>query len=403
MSDWRADARKVLAIAGGGLRRLFRDRSNIFFLLVFPILLVLVIGVVFGGDDEPTIGLVAPADDPLADRIVTALRDDDALDVHAYGSESGLRSAVEHGQVEAGVIVPAGFADDLRAGDPTSIGFLAGPSGVGLALQPVVDAAVRPQLVALQAARFAADQPGPGGQADGGGDLDAALARAEQVEATLPKVTVQVRSVGDEVFADNLGQFGVGATAELVLFMFVTGLASSAMLIRSRRLGVSRRMLSTPTPPGVVLVGETLARFTIVGFQGLYIVSATWLLFGVSWGDPVGALALVVLFALVATGAAMLAGSLFRNEQQASSAGVMLGLGLGAIGGCMVPLQIFPPTLRTIAHLTPHAWALDGFDELIGDNANVVAILPDLAVLAAMAVVLLALATWRLHRVTTAG
>jgi ABC-2 type transport system permease protein len=397
VSDWRSDARKVLAIAGGGLRRLFRDRSNIFFLLVFPILLVLVIGVVFGGDDEPAVGLVAPADDPLADHVVTALREDDELDVHMYGSEDGLRSAVEHGQVDAGVIVPAGFADDLRAGDTTSIGFLAGPSGVGLALQPVVDAAVRPQLVALQAARFAADQP------DGAGDLDAALARAEQVEATLPKVTVRVRSVGDEVFSDNLGQFSVGATAELVLFMFVTGLASSAMLIRSRRLGVSRRMLSTPTPPGVVLVGETLARFTIVGFQGLYIVSATWLLFGVGWGDPVGALALVVLFALVATGAAMLAGSLFRNEQQASSAGVMLGLGLGAIGGCMVPLQIFPPTLRTIAHLTPHAWALDGFDELVGDNANVVAILPDLAVLAAMAVVLLALATWRLRRVITAG
>ena len=124
---------------------------------------------------------------------------------------------------------------------------------------------------------------------------------------------------------------------------------------------------------------------------------------GVGGGDPIGALALVVLFALVATGAAMLAGSLFRNEQQASSAGVMLGLGLGAIGGCMVPLQLFPPTLRTIAHLTPHAWALDGFDELVGDNANVVAILPDLAVLAAMAVVLLALATWRLRRVITAG
>ncbi len=216
-------------------------------------------------------------------------------------------------------------------------------------------------------------------------------------------MTVRARTVGDELFSENLGRFDVGASAQLLLFTFTTGLASSAVLIRSRRLGVTRRMLSTPTSPGVVLVGEMVGRFTVIGLQGLYIVSATWLLFGVSWGDPVGALALVALFGLVATGAAMLAGSLFRNEQQASSAGVMMALGLGAIGGCMVPLQIFPSTLRAVAHATPHAWANDAFSELVGDNANVVAILPNLAVLAAMAAALLALATWRLRRVITGG
>ena len=389
-----ADVHRVLAIAGVDLRRLFRDRSNIFFILVFPLLLVLVVGVVFGGDDAVGIGVVAPAGDPLAQRIVTALHDDDALDVHDYGSERGLRSAVEHGRLQAGVIVPADFAERLRAGEQVDIGFLAGPSGVGAAAQPIVDAAVRPQLIELQAARFAADR--------GDGDLDAAVARATQLAPSLPKVGVDTRTVGDQLFADDLGRFDVGASSELVLFMFVTGLASSAALIRTRRMGVSRRMLSTPTAPRLILVGELLGRFAIVALQGLYIVTATWLLFGVGWGDPLGALSVVVLFGLVATGAALLAGAVFRNEQQASGAGIMLGLGLGAIGGCMVPLQVFPPTLRTIAHATPQAWANDAFAELVGDNAGVAAILPNLAVLAAMAAVLLAVATWRLRRVLTA-
>jgi ABC-2 type transport system permease protein len=390
---WRADARKVQAIAGGSLRRLFRDRTNIFFILVFPLLLVLVVGVVFGGFDKVGVGVVAPPGDELAGRVVAALRHDDQLDVHRYATESRLRSAVEHHEVEGGVVVPRGFAARLRAGDDASIGFLAGPTGVGLALQPVVDAAVRPELVDLQAARFAADQ--------GDGDFDAALARATTLGDQLPAVTVRAHTVGDRLFSPNLGRFDVGAAQQLLLFMFVTGLASSVAIIRSRRLGVTRRMLSTPTSVAVVLGGEMLGRFTVVALQGAYIVSATWLLFGVSWGDPVGALALVVVFALVATGAAMLAGALFGNEQQSSSAGVMIGLGLGAVGGCMVPLQIFPSTLRTIAHLTPHAWALDAFDELVGNDAGVGAIVPNLAVLAAMAVVLLALATWRLRRVIT--
>jgi ABC-2 type transport system permease protein len=384
---------KALAIARVELRRLFRDRSNTFFIFVFPLLLVLVIGVVFGGDDDVAVGLVAPSGDPLAAGIVDALHDDAALDVHDYGSESGLRSAVEHGRLDAGVVVPADFAARLRAGDRVDIAFVAGPSGVGAAAQPIVDAAVRPQLVELQAARFTADR--------GGGTLDAALTRATELAPSVPEIGVDTRTVGDELFADDLGRFDVGASSEVVLFMFVTGLASAAALIHTRRLGVARRMLSTPTAPGSILAGEVLGRFAIVAFQGLYIVTATWLLFGVGWGDPLGALSVVVLFGLVATGAAVLAGATFRNEQQASGAGIMLGLGLGAIGGCMVPLQIFPPTLRTVAHLTPHAWALDAFSELVGDDAGVVAILPNLGVLAAMAAVLLTLATWRLRRVLT--
>lgn len=43
-------------------------------------------------------------------------------------------------------------------------------------------------------------------------------------------------------------------------------------------------------------------------------------------------------------------------EQQAVATSLLLGLGLGALGGCMVPLEILSATIRTLAHATPHAW-----------------------------------------------
>jgi len=133
------------------------------------------------------------------------------------------------------------------------------------------------------------------------------------------------------------------------------------------------------------------------------IAIATWVLFAVSWGDPVGALALLLAFALVTTGVAMLAGAVFRNDQQASSVGVFLGLGLGALGGCMLPLDLFTGPMRTVAHITPQAWANDAFAELVRHDGNVVDILPNLGVLLAMAVALLTLASWRLRKVLTAA
>ena len=93
----------------------------------------------------------------------------------------------------------------------------------------------------------------------------------------------------------------------------------------------------------------------------------------------------------------MLMGALFDNDEQAGSMGVFLGLGLAALGGCMVPMEIFPDTMVQIAHLTPHAWGLDGFSELIRRGGDITSIVTELAVLTAFAVALLSIGTWRLR------
>jgi len=152
----------------------------------------------------------------------------------------------------------------------------------------------------------------------------------------------------------------------------------------------------------VVLAGETLGRFVVVVFQGVYIMTVTWLVFGVDWGDPIGAAAVLVAFGLVATGAALLVGALFRNDQQAGSIGVFAGLGLAALGGSMAPLEIFSPLMRNVAHATPHAWGNDGFAELVRRGGTVLDIGPELGVLLAMGVVLIAVAAWCLRRTITA-
>jgi len=94
----------------------------------------------------------------------------------------------------------------------------------------------------------------------------------------------------------------------------------------------------------------------------------------------------------------VLAGSVFRNEQQANGVGLLLSLGLGALGGSMMPLEFFSPALRTVAFLTPHGWANDAFATLVLKGGGLGDILANLAVLLAYAAVLLALGTWLLRR-----
>ena len=98
---------KILAIASSNVRRLLRERSNIFFVFIFPIALILLIGAQFGGDFAPGVGVFQADDDPLADAITEEIQSEDSLAVTGFESSDELTEAVERGTVQAGVAIPA--------------------------------------------------------------------------------------------------------------------------------------------------------------------------------------------------------------------------------------------------------------------------------------------------------
>jgi ABC-2 type transport system permease protein len=389
--------RKILAIGWANTRRFLRQRANLFFVFVFPVLIILLLGMMYGGGLGYRIGVhVAGEGGPLTADLVAALDDLDDITVATYDSEAALTEAVQRGRVTAGVLIPAGYDDALTGGGSVEVGVVARPSDQNamLARETVRDVVSR-QATPIRAARFAAEQ--------GAAYFTDALPVAQALAGQEAAITVAYSQAGDSAFEDfdKLGTFDLGASQELVLFMFLTSLTAAADLILTRKLGVARRMLSTPTSTGVIVGGEVAGRFGVALVQGVYIMVGTLLLFGVNWGDPLGAIAILMLFALVGSGAAMLSGALFRNEQQAGGIGVLLGLGLAAIGGAMAPIEVFPPAMKTAALFTPHAWAIDAFSELVRRDGGFLDILPQLGVLAAFAAFFMGLATWRLHRVLT--
>jgi len=388
---------KALAIAASNLRRFARDRANVFFVLILPMLLILVLGSVFGRGFEPRVGLVAPGTGDLTKALVYGLEAHDEFAVRQHTDRDTVVRAVERGELEAGLILPPNYDDAIRAGDAVEIDFIARPGQDSLSIRRTIDALLAEQMALPRIAAFVARE--------GAMPYDQALARASAV--TGGSVGVHVAStVAGEPFIGrrNWGQFDLGAQQQLMLFMFLTSLAGSAALVQTRRLGIARRMFATPTTVRTILLGEGLGRFGVALVQGIYIMLGTMLIFGVRWGDPLSALLIVAAFGLVGSGAAMLMGALFSNDQQAAPVGVFLGLGTAALGGCMLPLyvmELFAPAVWTAAHVMPHAWALEAFEVLALRDGGVGDVLPFLGILLGYAAAFYLLAIWRLRAVLT--
>jgi ABC-type multidrug transport system permease subunit len=95
----------------------------------------------------------------------------------------------------------------------------------------------------------------------------------------------------------------------------------------------------------------------------------------------------------------MMIAGLTKSAKQANSLGVILGLVLAAIGGC-IPMPGITPyraegPIGILSRLTPHAHALEGYYRLMLENGTLATVLPQLGILLVFGVVFILVATWR--------
>ncbi|ADH70089.1 MULTISPECIES: ABC transporter permease [Nocardiopsis] len=381
---------KSLTIGVLNVRRVFRDRTNIFFVLLLPFLMVFMMGLMYG-EGKPVLGVVAPSGGGLAERLVGALEEDERIDVLRL-DETEMRDLVEAGDVQAGLVVPDDYGDLVRDGGQVELELVTrGNDWAAADVGTWVRSVVAQESALLSTARVTESVRDDG--------FEERLADAEETEVS--GVRVEVVTAGEATFPEGVSSHSLAAPPLLLLYTFITALTTSLGIVQARRSGVLRRLYASPTSAGSIVLGEALGRFLIALTQALLILFGSALLFGVAWGNLFATSLVVTAFCLVSSGASLLLGSLARTEGGALAAAVGISLGAGALGGTMLPLESFGDTMTTIAFLTPHAWGYDAFSALVRDQASLVDVLPHVGVLLGYAAVLLALGVWRFRAAVT--
>lgn len=371
----------VAAIVAANLRRQLRDRTGLFFLIVMPFVVITLVGFALGGrsgGERVPVGVVATGDGAGTAALLQRLAAAPDLEVVPVDDAAALRDGVRQGRFAAGLVLPPGL--DASPPPPALLlEFVEPPGGqAGAAARGAVQAVVSAEAGQREALRSAL-----------GTGADPARAEALVADATAVTRPITVTATALDGGDATPTGFAYTSPANLVLFTFINSMAVAGALVETRRLGISRRALAAPVRPGAVLLGEAVSRFLVAALQAGLIVVGSSLLFGVRWGDPWATGAVLAVFCLVATGAAMLVGSLLRSGSQASAVGPPIGIVLGMLGGCLWPADVGGPVLAAVGHVFPHAWAMDALLVLSGPGRGLTDVLLPLLVLAAMAAVLL--------------
>ena len=363
--------------------RFFRDRIAMFSTIAMPIVVVLLIGLSFGGaGDRLGVGVLAPAPGPLGQQFLSALERSPGLDVTTYADTRDLYRDIRMGLLSGGVEVPPD-GQAVRIDVPqTSQDY--GP--LVAAVNGVV-AQVGTRAIAVQV--LSADVP---------------QAKAEQAvasaEGSVPSLEVTTRTVG-AVSAMDANRFGSAVPSQLMLFMFLNGLIAAAALVQARELGVFRRTLAAPQGLRVYLGGLGASRFGIAMLQAAILLGLGVLSFRIDLGAPSAWVPLVVVYGVICAAAGMLLGAIVRTPGQAVAVAIPMGIVFGMLGGTMWPLSVVSPVMRAIGHFTPQAWAMDAWNLIINEGSGFAT--RQMAVLLVYAVVLSVLALWALGRHARTG
>ena len=193
--------------------------------------------------------------------------------------------------------------------------------------------------------------------------------------------------------------------AWLVFSMFFIVIPISNTFISEREQGTLMRLKSMNVSRFYLIIGKMAPYLLINAIQVIIMIAmgvAIVPLCGgtaLTLGDSMGGLILIaasVSFSAIAM--ALLIASAARTTEQATTAGGVLNIIFGALGGIMVPKFVMPGFMQNLANLSPMSWGLEGFLDIFLRNGNVYDVLPKSLYLFIFGVVMLILTAILLRR-----
>jgi len=398
---------RVIDLALKDLVQLVRDWKAAFFLVVMPIIFTLLFGFIFsgsGGGDDPRlpVGVLDQDGSKLLGVYLIELLDtsDSVRPVILSGQVDAVERKVGDDDLIAAIIVPAGYSERVLTGGQVPLTVIVDQSSpAGMSAQQGIQTAVTRLVGAVKAARLGVW----------------ASTQSEQVKLTFlveavgraveawkqPPLTVTATQSGSSAAADEETVYGTNNYAHsssgmMIQFAMAGLMGAGEILVLERKSRALQRLLTTAISRAGIILGHFLAMFVMIFLQLVLLVGFGQLALGVDYmREPLPLLLVMVALALWAASLGLLIGVLAKTEDQVVIFSLIPMLLLSALGGAWVPLEFTGETFQTIGHLTPLAWAMDGFKNIIVRGLGLESVLLPAGILLAYGAVFFALAVWR--------
>ena len=393
--------KKIFAIAWKDAIIRFASKSEWLFFFILPITFTfLIAGGVPSGDDDNRIRLlvVDEAQTSISKQVISELENSTAVRTEIVAREEA-ESQFDDRRASVVFIIPAGIDIQSLQNGSAKVELLQQPNNLNATIaERAVLTAIRRVSSAISAAQNAvnvreAKQPFEM-EADRQTYFEDSLEMAQSIQEDAPeRVTVIEGTTPDQVEYDPRTNTSAG---QLITWVFIPLFGISALFASERQDGTLRRLLTTPSRKATFLLGTISGQVGMALIQMFLLVGFGIFAMKLNWGrEPLALFVLLISSALAAAAFGTTMGTFIKTAGQATGLSIMFGMLFAMLGGCMYPLELFPPAIRSAVRVLPTTWAMEGMLDLGLRGGGLMDILPESGVLLGFAAILFSIGVMR--------
>ena len=392
---------RIFDITRKDLLQLARDRNTFLFLLIMPVLFTFLFGFAFGGfggeesDSRLPVGYLDQDRSWLSRELGDMLGASTVIRLQRSGAAStgDLETWVADGDIAGAIIIPKGYGKNTLSEKSAQIVLIADTEATaGMTIEAETLAIANRLASAIQTALVLERVIGDRIPFDYA--FDQALSAWDDPPIKVDETTSTIIPQNEE------DEMSMAHTSPGMMLQFsIAGLLTAAqVIVTERKSRALQRLMTTRVRRFHILVGHFLAILTMILLQFILLILFGQFLLGVNYFRDPGATFLVAFTAALCIAAlGLLIGVLAKNEDQAVIFAIVPMFVLAGLGGAWVPLEFTGGTFRAIGHISPVAWAMDGFKNITIRGLGVELVLLPAIALVGYALFFFVIAAWRLQ------
>lgn len=393
--------KSIIDITAKDLLQLVRNKMTFLFLLIMPVVFTLLFGFAFGGFSDGTSDPRFPVGYLDLDQSNSSLELTEMfsrstviyLDENQERSESELESLVSKNDLAGALIVPNGYGDALLSGSPMSLIVISDLSNsASLTIENEISRVAAQLANAVLTAQIISSTIG----------VDASTSLVDEVIKAwqTPPIAMQVK-LRQVLEKQDSAVLSLAHTSPGMMLQFAIAslLTSAQILVNERKTRSLQRLMTTRVARWQILAGHFLAIFMMLFMQFTLLIAFGQLVLGLDYMRLPLATALVTLASTACLAAlGLLIGTLAKTDEQAIIFSLIPMFVFAGLGGAWVPLEFTGEVFSTIGHLTPVAWGMDGFKNIIARGLGLESITIPVLALFGYGILFFTVATWLFSR-----
>ena len=339
---------RIYAIISGHFKSWYRSKSNIFWTIAFPLLLIVLFGAIFGSGSTKfdlyvqNKDLVQATPTPLSQGYVSALNSTGAFDLHMVPAEQTdpvnyvKSDAQPHNRGQRLLVVPVGFASELFATKKANISLYIDQSDqASQSLKGIIFAATN---------SYATHLPPP-------------LSPSQPPDISVQQVGLVTRNIRYIDF------FIPGVIGMTLLTTGVFGAVNTNG--RYRELKIIKKLATTPLSKIEWILGMVGYQMILATISLVVILFFGYAIFGVTATIDIYVVGLVVAASLLFPGIGMVLANFVKEAESADAAANAITFPMMFLAGTFWSRESLPDIMKIIAKFMPLTYVNDGLRDAL--------------------------------------